>query len=48
MDYLVWVAVGDVLFSFVLVLILSLPMVLDKSAKVQRFVVSKVRVFYLN
>ena len=43
-DYLIWVAVGDFLFSLFLVVILALPVLLDKSAKVQRVVVRKVRI----
>jgi hypothetical protein len=40
-NYLIGVAIGDVVFSVLLVLVMALPTLLDKSAKVHKMVVKK-------
>jgi hypothetical protein len=40
-NYLIGVAIGDVAFSLLLVLVMALPTLLDKSIKVRRMVVNK-------
>ena len=44
-NYLIGVAIGDIVFSFLLVLVMALPALLDKSAKVQKIVVRKAKYF---
>jgi len=40
-NYLIGVAIGDVAFSLLLILVMALPTLLDKSAKMQKLVVKK-------
>jgi hypothetical protein len=40
-NYLIGVAIGDVVFSVLLVLVMALPTLIDKSAKVQKMVVKE-------
>lgn len=40
-DYFVWLAVGDVAFSFLLSLLFAFPLLLDKTARMHRMAVRK-------